>query len=180
MFFPSLKGRFTKSSAPFVRCVKLKVVSPSTLMLGVISIASALGGCSGPRGVALKCDASAIADQRRLVDPADGQDHEGFMLDVPINSSSILNPEIEEKIYIKPIKARRSPAGTVEIFTQVVNCTDEPLQVEARTQFYDKDRAPSEAASGWRRVILQPRSASPYKESSIGREEVSSYGIEFR
>ena len=39
------------------------------------------------------------------------------------------------KLYVRSVGAQRTATGTVKVYSQIINCTDYPLNVEARTQF---------------------------------------------
>jgi len=73
-----------------------------------------------------------------------------------------------------------SATGTVEVYSQIVNCTDFALNAEARTQFYDVGQAPSEPVSAWKRFSLPPRTSNTYRETSIGTQNASYYMVELR
>ncbi len=100
--------------------------------------------------------------------------------EMPLNSVNITDVAITNKIMIQSANARRNPAGTVEVWTRLVNCTDYPLQIEARTHFLDEGRAPIEKASAWNRVFLPPRTYGVYNESSTDVQKVRYYYVEVR
>jgi hypothetical protein len=89
------------------------------------------------------------------------------LIETPLNSVNITDVAITNKVVIQKSAARRNETGTVEVWARIVNCTDVPLQVEARTHFLDQSRAPAEDVSGWSRVFLAPRSYGVYSESSL-------------
>lgn len=139
-----------------------------------------LGGCA-PMEPAPFCDMSRVASQRDLVaGPAMVQGETSPLKEMPMNSVNITDPAILSKLYIRAINARRTPGGTVEVVAQVVNCTDFPLNAEARTQFFDNTQAPSEPVSAWQRIHLPPRTSNRYRELSIGDKNVDGYMIEMR
>jgi len=102
------------------------------------------------------------------------------LIETPLNSVNITDFKIANKIMIQDTKARRSPAGTVEVWARFVNCTDFPLQLEARTHFLDEAQAPAEGVSGWNRVFLPPRAYGVYQESSTNVTKVRYYYVEVR
>jgi len=127
------------------------------------------------------CNMGAIASQRQLAAvPSAVPGGESPLLEMPLNSVSITDYAIINKVFVRAINARRTPTGTVEVYSQVVNCTDYPLQAEARTQFYDAAQAPSEPVSAWKRFALPPRTSNTYRETSIGTQSAAYYMIELR
>jgi hypothetical protein len=139
-----------------------------------------LGGCSGMEA-GPRCDMGRISWQRDLVPgPAMVPGEPSPLLEMPLNSVSIIDPNIIHKVYVRAITARRTATGTVEVVAQVVNCTDFPLHAEARTQFYDGAQAPSEPVSAWQRMPLPARATTNYRELSIGTKSVEHYLIEMR
>jgi len=146
----------------------------------VVVVAGFVSGCARTNEQAPWCNMSAINDQRNLVAVPGPDGREPPVVEVPLNSVSMLDATITSKVYVRDATAKRTPAGTVEVRSQIANCTDFPLQVELRTQFMDAENAPSEAVSAWRRVYLTPRSNGSYHESSIGTTAVKSYIIEVR
>jgi hypothetical protein len=85
----------------------------------------------------------------------------------------------KRKISVTEHDSRRSPTGTMEVWTQIRNHTDYPLQVLARTRFYDKDRAPTGEATGWDRVQLPAQSYGTYRTFSTSAD-AEWYYIEVR
>ncbi|CAA7626319.1 hypothetical protein [Magnetospirillum sp. SS-4] len=139
-----------------------------------------LGGCSGMEP-APHCDMGRVSSQRDLVPgPAMIPGEPSPLKEMPLNSASIIDANIINKVHVRAITARRTATGTVEVVAQVVNCTDFPLNAEARTQFYDGALSPSEPASAWRRLALPARAVTGYHEFSIGAQTVEHYLIEMR
>ncbi|OAN53698.1 hypothetical protein A6A04_13925 [Paramagnetospirillum marisnigri] len=139
-----------------------------------------LGGCSGIEP-APHCDMGRVSSQRDLVPgPAMVPDEKSPLKEMPLNSVNITDPAIINKLYVRSISARRTATGTVEVMAQVVNCTDFPLNAEARTQFTDASGAPAEIVSAWQRVHLSPRTIGNYRELSLGDKTVDGYLIEMR
>lgn len=127
------------------------------------------------------CNMSAIASQRQLVAaPSAVPGEPSPLLEMPLNSVSITDYAIINKIFVRATNARRTATGTVEVYSQIVNCTDYPLQAEVRTQFYDAAQMPSEPVSAWKRFALPPRTSNTYQESSIGTKAAAYYMIELR
>jgi hypothetical protein len=139
-----------------------------------------LGGCT-TMDPAPRCDMGRVSSQRDLIPgPAMVPGESSPLKEMPLNSVNITDERILNKLYIRAITARRTATGTVEVVAQVVNCTDFPLNAEARTQFYDAAPAPSEPVSAWKRLHLSPRTSNVYSEFSMGAQTVDGYMIEMR
>ena len=141
--------------------------------------AALLAGCA--QEPAPICNMNAIAAQRQLAAaPSQVPGGASPLLEMPLNSVNITDFAIINKVYVRTVNARRTQTGTVEVYSQIINCTDFPLNAEARTQFYDAGQAPSEPVSAWRRFALPPRSSNTYRETSIGTERAAFYMVELR
>lgn len=150
------------------------------LLAGLAAI-TALAGCSQVQEPAPMCNMSGIAAQRTLVAlPAAAPGEASPLLEMPLNSVSITDYTVINKLFVRNVVAQRTPTGTVKVVSQIVNCTDFPLNLEARTQFYDQSQVPSEQASAWKRFPAPPRSLSTYSESSLGTKNVQFYMVELR
>lgn len=147
---------------------------------GLTSI-SVLAGCAQQMEPAPICNMAGINAQRQLVAlPAAAPGEPSPLMEMPLNSVSITDFNVINKLYVRSVTAQRTPTGTVKVISQIINCTDYPLNVEGRTQFYDQAQAPSEPVSGWKRLNLAPRTSNTYAESSIGTKNVQYYMVEVR
>jgi len=95
------------------------------------------------------------------------------------NSVGILDDSIAKKIAVEQTNSRRTPTNTLEVWAQLRNRTDYPLQVEARVQFFDANKAPIEGPTSWKRIYLPANSIATYSMFST-RIDVSYYYIEIR
>lgn len=84
------------------------------------------------------------------------------------------------KIMVQSVRAQRTETGTLQVSTQLVNCTDHALQVDGRTQFFDAGLAASEPPSAWQRVYMPAWTIATYGERSTGTDKAASYLIELR
>lgn len=84
------------------------------------------------------------------------------------------------KVTVEQTDSSRSPTGTMEVLTILRNHTNFPLQIEGRTQFFDRNKFPVEDMSPWQRVQLPPKSIGTYKTVSTKRDEVEFFYIEIR
>ncbi len=106
------------------------------------------------------------------------------------NSVAIIDDSLEDwqgkkkgrkgKIAVESTNARRTPTGTVEVWAVFRNRTDYALQIEGRTQFFDREQAPVEGPTTWQRVFLPPNGVATYKEISTKVMEIGYYYIEIR
>lgn len=146
-----------------------------------LSALTVLAGCAQQQEPAPICNMAGIAAQRQLVAlPAAAPGEPSPLLEMPLNSVSITDFNVINKLYVRQVTAQRTPTGTVKVISQIINCTDYPLNIEGRTQFYDQAQAPSEPVSGWKRLNLAPRTSNTYAESSIGTKNVQYYMVEVR
>jgi hypothetical protein len=94
--------------------------------------------------------------------------------------------EVEEdernvgKIAVESTNSRRTATGTLEAWAVIRNRTNNPLQIEGRTTYFDKDKVPCEEPTAWQRLFLQPNSVGTYKDFSTKVHEVNYYYIEIR
>lgn len=84
------------------------------------------------------------------------------------------------KIAIESSGARRTATGTLEVYAVIRNRTDHPLQIEARTQFFDDLKVPAEGPTSWQRVYLDPQSVGAYRELSGRVDGIAHYYVEIR
>ena len=61
-----------------------------------------------------------------------------------------------------------------------VNCTKNPIVIQARSNFMDDQQVPTENASVWKTVFISPLATAVYQERSIGTTKVANYLIELR
>lgn len=149
--------------------------------LAALAGTAAIAGCTQVQEPGSVCNMSGIAAQRQMVAlPAAAPGEASPLLEMPLNSVSITDFTVINKLYVRQVTAQRTPTGTVRVNSQIINCTDYPLMVEARTQFYDQGQGPSEPVSAWKRLNLAPRTTNTYSESSIGSKNVQFYMVELK
>jgi hypothetical protein len=103
----------------------------------------------------------------------------GANTQVRLNNVSILDDAIAGKIAVQGSGADRTPTGNLDVWTQLRNRTDYPLEVESRVQFFDGREVPIEAPSAWQRLHLSPNEITTYREAST-RPDAVFYFIEIR
>jgi len=82
-------------------------------------------------------------------------------------------------IAVEATDSRRTPTDTLEVWAIFRNRSGRPVQLEARTAFYDAYQAPLGAPSAWQRIHLPPNSTHHYSERSLNID-VGYYRIEVR
>ena len=74
---------------------------------------------------------------------------------------------------------RKTLTDTLEVWATLRNKTEEKLHIEARAQFFDRDRIPSEPPTAWERLILSPKGIHTFRSFSLG-DDAMWYQIEIR
>ncbi|MGE3301941.1 MAG: hypothetical protein AB7M12_02380 [Hyphomonadaceae bacterium] len=92
----------------------------------------------------------------------------GTVVPMPLNTVNIVSKSIRNKIIVQNVSATRGATGTVLVTVQLLNCTDHPLQVQSRAQFFGDGGVVTEQASAWKRSFLSPRSLTGFTTSSLG------------
>jgi len=144
-----------------------------------------VAGCASPSVVptSLACDFRSVAAQGGYAGPeAAALDAEtsGSLVPLALDTVSLTDPAITNKVLVQKVFASRTPTGTVGITVRFANCTDFPLQVEGRTHFMAGDQSPTEPISAWKRVHLPPRALGSYIENSTNADQVAHYLVEIR
>jgi hypothetical protein len=102
------------------------------------------------------------------------------MTPVPLNALQVIDPDIARKLVVQSVDARRTEMNTVQVSARILNCTDKPLHILARTQFMDGTQVSTEPASAWRLLIVEPHGFTVYDERSIGTTSTAAFLIEAR
>lgn len=173
--YPSLKAdeRSETSSMKDKRVVK-------TITAAVLAVTVA--GCQQTARVlpAPQCDFRAI----KALGPAQGAVLvplvPGSAEVMPLNAVNITDAAITNKIVTQSTNARREANGDVTVFARLVNCTDYPLQLEARTHFLDAGQIDAEPVTAWTRLHATAHGLVGYTTHSTAGSAVQSYLIEVR
>jgi hypothetical protein len=149
---------------------------------GVIALAVAVGSISAcaPYQPYPVCDFRALDGQSNANGPVLLPAMAGAMAPVPLNAVDVTDQRILRKVLVQSTNARRTETNSIRVAVQVINCTDHPLQVEARSLFFDAENQSAEAPSAWQRLHLPPRTVSTYSEQSLGTTQVVGYLVELR
>lgn len=143
----------------------------------------AMGGCSPEIHPRAECDFYAVKAARDAAPPPGPvlvPPIPGSLTPMPLNAVNIADGAITNKVLVQATNARRFDGGDIEVFARMVNCTDYPLQIEARTHFLDGAQVDAEPVSAWSRIHLPARGLTSYTERSVVGAAVASYLIEVR
>lgn len=102
------------------------------------------------------------------------------MTPIDLEAVQMTDKALTKNVIVEAMMAQRTETNTLQVMTRLVNCTKNPLQVEARSSFMDANQFPTEPVSAWKRVFLPALATGVYSESSIGRDKVASYFVELR
>ena len=89
---------------------------------------------------------------------------------IPLDAVQFTDASLWERIAVQHLSAARNAANTVEVAARLVNCTDSTQVIGLRSSFMDGAQRPTEPASAWQTVHLQPRSTATYTESSTSTQ----------
>lgn len=128
----------------------------------------------------LKCNIGAARRAPSAGGPALVANVARAMTPVDLNAVQMNDKGIWKKVVVEGLFARRTEAETLEVMARLINCTKEPLVVQARSTFLDAGQYPTEPVSAWKTVHISPRSMATYEERSIGARKVDTYLIELR
>jgi len=141
---------------------------------------AALSACApAPR---VQCDITPLVMGEEVLPegPALVAPTPGTLRPVPLNTVSILDSGLRNRVLVQSVTAGRNATGNVEVGARLVNCTDSPMPVQGRTQFLDEAQRPSEPPSAWQRLHLPPRSFVSYGEVSVAGPRAASFLVEVR
>ena len=139
--------------------------------------AAAQDRATGPQSV-VKCNFSRAA-RGGAAGPTLSPLVRGAFTPIPLESVQFVDKDLRRKVVVQSLMAQKTETDTVEIVTRLLNCTDKPLQIQARASFLSGVMAPTEPTSGWQRLFLQPRALGVYSEKSMSRDPMH-YIVEVR
>lgn len=143
-------------------------------------------------GVLLGCLAAACASQVVNEGPTPGvrvRDARAPNAGLALNTVRIIDPELQHqgrsgrlssRVAVEGNNARRTPNGTLEVWATLRNRTEYPMSLEARVQFFDREEAPAEKATAWKRLHLPSNGIVNFQEYSTGTAAVAYYYVEVR
>ena len=150
------------------------------LAAGLLTLA--LAACQQTARVAPgpQCDFRPIAAGAPAQGPVLVPQVPGAATPMPLNAVNIMDAAITNKVLVQSTNARREANGDVSVFARFVNCTDFPLQLEARTHFLDGGQIDAEPVTAWTRLHAPPHSLTGYTTRSTAGAAVESYLVEVR
>lgn len=147
------------------------------ISIGLIALA-ALSGCAGPP---LVVECKLESDRARGTGPAlVGREYGPKMSAMPLDAVQYTDRSLIRRVAVQALWASRTEMQNVSVDARFVNCTDRTVQLGVRTSFMDERQRPTEPASGWKTVFVQPRASATYSEVSLARQKVANYLIEIR
>lgn len=153
----------------------MKISRAGHLLLCGLAVV-ALAGCeTKPKSVMVEC--STPTDKARTGPALVGVQYGMQISPIPINSVLWGDAKAASTVALQSLFAGRTATDTVQVTARFVNCSDESVQLRARTSFMDANQAPAEQPTIWKPVFLAPRATGIYTEMSI-RTNVANYLIE--
>lgn len=104
----------------------------------------------------------------------------GTMRDIPLNTVSIIDGDLRGRLMVQNVAASRTSTGDIDVGARIVNCGDEALLVEGRTNFLDAAQRQAEPPSAWQRLVIDGRSSAEYREVSVSGARADAYLVELR
>jgi hypothetical protein len=142
------------------------------LVLPLILIA----GCATRQPLVVECGRS-VKDNRSAGAALVGQEYGLQSTPIPLNSVQFADWGTAKKLALQHLFASRTPANTVQLTARFISCSDDAVSIRVRASFLDSNQMPTEPASAWQTVFLQPRLTAVYAERSTAKN-VSSYLVE--
>lgn len=102
------------------------------------------------------------------------------MTPIDLNAVLFTDKQLGKQMIIEAVFAERTPTDGLHVLSRVVNCTKQPLAVQMRTSFMDRNQFPTEKESMWKTLFVSPLATATYEEMSIGRAKVEAFLIELR
>lgn len=149
-----------------------------TVMAGAILCGCAPAPVSTSPQSMLTCDHDALEAGDRRRGPALVADAYDSVTDVPLDAVTVLDGALHRAVVTQSLYSERNEAGTTTVTARFANCTDEPIQMRARTSFLRSSGAPAESASAWKTVFIDPRAMNVYQEHSMSNAGVENFIIE--
>ena len=148
-----------------------------TLMLAALT-GSLLAANAAAENNVVKCKTWQARRAAPVAGPALVANVPKSMTPIDLNAVQFTDKPLTRQVLVEGLFARRTETDTVEVTARFVNCTDKPLQVQARSSFMDLTQAPTEPVSAWTQVFIPPKGTGTYRERSMSRDDVQYYLIE--
>ena len=146
-----------------------------SIAFALIAAAAVLAGCAAKPPLVTQCLGQGHAGRPgpALV----GLEYGTQATPVPLDSVQFSGWGAEKTVSVQGLYASRTPTNTVRVMARFVSCSQVPTSIRVRTSFFDASHVPTEPASAWQTVYLQPHLTATYTEHSISTG-VSDYLIE--
>jgi hypothetical protein len=139
-------------------------------------LAACIAGCASQPPLVTECRFPMKGD--RTHGPAlVGQQYGPQTTPIPLDSVQFSSVAASRSLAVQQLFAHHTPNQTTSVTARFISCSDSPLAVRVRTSFMDGSAAPTEPASAWHTMFLQPHLTATYAESSTSRN-VANYLIE--
>lgn len=138
----------------------------------------AAGSASAAENQVVKCKTAKARKSAPYAGPALVANVPRSMTPIDLNAVQFTDKALARQVVVEGLFARRTETDTVEVTARFINCTGEPLQVQARSSFMDETQNPTEPTSVWSRVAIPAYGTGVYRERSMGRDEVKYYLVE--
>jgi hypothetical protein len=128
----------------------------------------------------LKCNIGAARKAAPAGGPALVANVSRAMTPIDLNAVLMTDKPVWKSVVVEGLFARRTETETLEVTARLVNCSKNPIVIQARASFMDEGQAPTEAPSVWKTIFISPLATGVYQERSIGTTRVGAYLIELR
>jgi len=161
--------------------MKLFPLAPRALCGGILLAALALipaSGCVTPAGTHAHHGGDVVYTTPHVVEvePLHVASADPYVYVPPpvphvLNSVEFLTPSLVDQVQVTNTTYERTRANTFRVTATLKNLSDQPLRLQARTQFFTDDRRPKEGPGAWQIVFLPPNSISTYTSYSYGKHD---------
>lgn len=128
----------------------------------------------------LKCRISAARSDPPHGGPALVANVPRALTPIDLDAVQMNDRGVWKKVVVEGLFVNKTETGTLEVTARLVNCTKQPLVIQARSSFLNQAQAPAEASSVWKPVYISPLSTGIYQERSISPRGVDYFLIELR
>lgn len=94
-----------------------------------------------------------------------------------LNSVEFISPELDERVAVTHTTYDRTPSRAFRVLCTLRNLTNEPIRLQARTQYFTEDRMHQEGPGAWQLVFLPANGIETYTSYSYGTN-LSYYFVE--
>jgi len=145
-----------------------------------LALTSACGSAPTTGMRTTSCNASALGNGSVPANGVLDSQIPGAFTPIPLDQIQILDPSLVPYVMIQSAGSARTATQTMHVVARMVNCTNEPMQLEARTHFIAPSGASAEPVSAWKRIYVPQRGLGVYEEYSMGTIMADRFLIELR